>query len=135
MAIRVEWSDKYCIDHDIDVEHKRLFALANEVFALGDPKRELSQLKDAINALYQYMEVHFGNEERLMRQVGFPECDSHAAAHRAIIVRMNRLMTASRDLAELISDLRHLMTDWLLVHILTQDREIAAYAQHSSISQ
>ncbi len=135
MAITLQWSDKYCIDGNIDCEHKRLFELANNVFALVDPKWQMSDLKATVKALYEYMEFHFGNEQRLMRRIEFPEYDQHVAMHKALIVEMNRLMTTSRDLEEMVSKLRHLMVDWLLTHILREDRKIGVCRQLSEASR
>jgi len=129
MAITLKWSDAYCVDGNIDTEHKRLFELANQVFALIDPSRQVAELKDTINALYQYMEFHFGNEERLLRRVGFVGYHDHVRSHQAIIAEMNRVMKTSRDLDTLGDNLRHLMLDWVLTHVLREDRKIAAYTK------
>lgn len=132
MVITMQWSDEYCVDGNIDSEHKRLFELANNVFALVDPQRQIAELKDTINALYEYMGFHFGNEQRLMLKIGFLDYARHAAMHKAMIAELNRLMTTSRDLEELSSGLRHLMLDWLLAHILREDRKIAVYTKRSA---
>jgi len=132
MAITLQWSDDYCIDAEIDREHKRLFALANTVFALIDAKSQASELKDTIRALYEYLGSHFANEERLMRKIEFSDLDRHAARHREIVARMNRIVTSCRTLDQLNSQLRHLMLDWVVTHILRHDRAIALSRQRSA---
>jgi hemerythrin len=132
MSLTLQWSDAYCVDGNIDSEHRRLFELANKVFALIDPKRQMADLKDTINALYTYMEYHFGNEQRLMLKIGYLDYERHAAMHKAMTAELNRLMTASHDLEELTSGLHHLMVDWLLAHILREDRKIAVYTKRSA---
>jgi hemerythrin len=135
MAITVQWSDEYSVCGSIDAEHRRLFALANDVFKMGEPKPHYPKLKNTINALYEYMKAHFGNEERLMNKAGYPEYDRHVSMHKAIVAKMNELMTSSRNLEELHGSLRHLMLDWLLVHIQREDRKIGVFIQRSGASR
>lgn len=127
MTIAIQWSDDYSIDIDLDCDHKLLFELANAVFAIEDPKRQLPKVKDAVNALYEYMKVHFRNEQRLMEWSGYADGGTHVAQHNAIIRRTNELVTGSRNLDVLLSGLRHLLLDWLLVHILREDRKLGIH--------
>lgn len=128
MALALQWSDAYNIDARIDNEHKRLFELANDVFALVDPKRQVAELKNTINALYEYMDFHFSNEQRLMLKIGYLDYERHASMHKAMLAELTRLMTDSRDLDGLTTGLQHLMLDWLLRHILREDQRIALHA-------
>jgi hemerythrin len=135
MANSIQWSDEYCIDGNIDNEHRRLFGLANNVFEIIEPNLHASKLKDTVNALYEYMQFHFGNEQRLMYKIGYPEYEQQLAMHKTIIANLNALMTSSRSLAELHSNLQHLMIDSLLAHILREDRKIGTFIQRTTPSR
>jgi hemerythrin-like metal-binding protein len=78
------------------------------------------------------MGSHFGNGERLMREIGFSDLDRHAARHKEIVAKMNRIVTSCHTLEQLHSRLRHLMLDWVLTHILRHDRAIALSRHRSA---
>jgi hemerythrin len=134
MAITIQWSDEYSVHGSLDSEHRRLFALANDVFQIDEPNLQFPKLKNTINALYEYIKFHFGNEERLMNKIGYPEYDRQVAMHKAIIAKMNELMITSRNLEELHAGLQHLMIDWLLAHIRREDRKIGEFIRNSEVS-
>jgi hemerythrin len=130
MAIKIEWLDDYRVDGNIDNEHRRLFALANEVFEIIDPDLQAPKLKNAIRSLYEYLQFHFGNEQRLMCKIDYPEHDRQLAMHKAMIAEANEIMTSSHTLAELHVNLKHLMVKTFLAHILREDRKIGLFLRH-----
>jgi hemerythrin len=131
MAI-IEWSDDYRVDGNIDNEHRRLFTLANEVFEIIDPNLQAPKLKNAVKSLYEYLQFHFGNEQRLMCKIEYPEYDHQIAMHKAIIAEANEVMTSSHTLAELHASLQHLMVKTILAHILREDRKIGLFIRRKS---
>lgn len=133
MTVLIQWSDEYVIDPRLDDEHKHLFDLANTVFAIEDPLRQLAQVKDSVHALYEYLQVHFDHEEGVMETNQYPDYGSHVALHRVIIKNMNQLMTRCQSLHQLLSGLRHLMIDWVTVHIMRHDRRIGTHLQSAEV--
>ena len=128
MSLAFQWRDDYVVDGGpIDDEHKRQFELANRVFAFTNPSEQVDEVTDAVKQLYKYMEFHFDNEQKLMREVGFPEYEQHVQAHKTIINDMNGLLKTRSDLDQLVAKLRHAIVDWVVRHIMDEDKKIAEY--------
>jgi hemerythrin len=122
--MNIEWNDCYRVgDERIDLQHQRLFGLANAILRATD--QDTYKLA-AIN-LYGYIRKHFADEEALMREVHFPLYRAHVEMHNAMVSRFNAISQAigrgqwSRD------EIRAFMSDWLLHHIGTEDTQLAAH--------
>ena len=126
MALAVQWDEKYCVgDATIDGEHQTLFELANEVFAILNPAFEEERFKSAVKRLFQYVETHFRHEEELMAKIAYRGRAAHSQCHARIVARMQYALRSSKSQTELLDSLKHLMLDWVLRHILEEDRQIA----------
>lgn len=120
------WSAKYSINNaEIDTEHQRLFALANDVSAFAGNGENLPRIKAAIVALYDYVKIHFQHEEDYMVELGYPQYEEHQKLHEGIIAEMNAIMKHSGNLDMLVSKFKRLMNTWVLEHILNEDSRIA----------
>lgn len=68
----VKWSDDFKIgEAEIDKEHWGLFALINE---LGDRRAQgaiQASIESTIEALVDYIDVHFEHEERLLQEANY----------------------------------------------------------------
>ena len=62
-----------------------------------------------------------------MERVGYPDLERHRALHEAIVARMTRTMTAASNLETMMAELRHLILDWVVVHIQREDRKLVPY--------
>ena len=128
MSITFEWNDEYVLDGGpIDDEHRQLLKLADRVFSFTASSRQADEVTDTVKQLFTYMEFHFDNEEKLMREIGFCEYEEHVRAHQKIVNDMNALLKTCGDLDQLVAKLRHAMVDWVVQHILDEDKKIAKY--------
>lgn len=122
------WQADYAIgDPEIDAQHRMLFDLANRIVSLMDPQRSFSELKASIQALMDYIRVHFDAEEERMREWGYPDLAYHTGLHATIRQDMIRLLKESKNLEELKKDLDLLMSQWILVHILQEDSKLGLF--------
>jgi len=64
-------------DRTIDKEHQNLFNMANEVFKIEDPQRQIDNIRLLLHKLYDYMKYHFEHEEAIMSQIHFEELEYH----------------------------------------------------------
>ncbi len=125
MTTTFQWKEDYRIDGgSIDDEHRQLLALANDVLSIVDPRRQVEEVKEAVKGLYMYMEVHFGNEEKIQQEIGFPDHQRHVQLHKTIVIDMNQLMKNCDDLGDFVVRLRYAMIDWVVQHILDEDTKI-----------
>ncbi len=66
-----EWTPDMQIDNGlIDEDHKQLFIIANRVFEIDHPNKDVEDLKLAIRELYDYVQYHFGTRRKLYARIG-----------------------------------------------------------------
>src|ERR1035438_4801402 len=85
MQAMFEWKNEYSVNlASIDAQHKKLFAIAEELheaMRTGQTKPVLSKILDR---LVQYTVTHFAQEEGLMKLHGYPDFAAHKSAHEAL---------------------------------------------------
>lgn len=121
------WKDAYSIGNEtIDAEHRQLLELATDIASFARSGERLERIKAAIVRLYDYAKTHFHHEEEYMRSIAYPKLAEHEALHHAIIHEMNTIMQHSGNIDALVHKFKRLMVVWVIEHIITEDRKIAA---------
>ena len=122
----VKWSPEYETgNHDIDEDHRGIFALINDLndkVIVGVPE---SSIKTTLEALINYVNAHFEREETLMAACGYAELDAHKAEHRRLADRV-RFYKDCYDRGPEIFNMDDFMTflsGWLSDHILLADMD------------
>ena len=127
-----EWTHEMQIDHgQIDDDHQKLLAIANRVLDVEHPKWDAEDLRLAIQELYDYANHHFNREEDLMRKIGYPEVETHQEKHKSIISEMSHYLTISHHMNEILNNFRKLMNDWVITHIMEEDKKIRQFMESS----
>ncbi len=113
----------------LDEDHKRLFAIFNELHHAMEVGRARQVFADILERLGAYTIEHFAREEALMATTGYPSLDLHRHAHdraRAEVVAMQRRFAEGSDPAVMIDTLAFLQ-DWLKTHVLETDKRYVAH--------
>jgi hemerythrin len=124
-----EWSDIYSVGNEnIDKQHKQLFDIANrfaQAYAEGHGKDILASI---FAELLEYTQYHFADEERLMKEAGFPDFYQHKANHEKLIEVVLNLKKNFDDHQEGIEErIMDFLKMWLNGHILGMDRNYKSY--------
>jgi hemerythrin len=116
---------------EIDAQHQELFRRAERlVAALRTGDR--SEVLPLLAYLQEYVVLHFEAEERLMKRVGYPGQEGHAAAHRAFredFVAMVDDFKRSGPTALVALTIHNWLSDWLRKHIGGVDTELARFVR------
>ncbi|MGD9787527.1 MAG: bacteriohemerythrin [Sulfuricellaceae bacterium] len=121
----------------LDAQHAKLFALFRELRAVprdADPLTEYRLACKALHELVDYTRVHFGEEERLLEEAGYPHLDEHRAEHDRFLKRVSEL-EESMHFGEGVTSLNifcSLLEEWWTNHILKSDRQYVPYLQCAS---
>jgi hemerythrin len=110
-----------------DEQHREIFALVNglsDAVAGGDRGKVGKQL----DALINYVVMHFKTEEELLQKHGYPEFKAHKAEH-------DKLVNTCADLqkkfhagsAEVTADTAAFVQDWLVKHIPAIDKNYSSF--------
>jgi hemerythrin len=114
----------------VDAQHQYIFEQAarfEEAVNRGDPTYSLERL---FAALSDYARIHFETEERLMREMAYPDVADHVREHSEFTRRLSSLIPhfeAEGDSQALLAALSGLIDSWLTQHISSSDQRIADF--------
>ena len=119
-----QWDQsKYSIHNDaIDAQHKQLFDIAYRAGLLINKQAGSDEIKQILFELFEYMKVHFADEEAYMDSIGYPHLEQQRESHQEIISNMTSLIQNIRY--DFKQKLAIITQDWLIEHILKEDMQI-----------
>jgi len=122
------WDESFSVGVDyIDRQHMYLINLINrihEAIERFDPKATVETILD----MKSYTEVHFAEEEELMKQYGYPDLEAHVRQHQGFI-RKTEMFLNDLEAAPLAttSEVASFLLDWLVTHIQKVDAQYGTY--------
>ena len=113
----------------IDREHKRLFEIAENLYQLKCREfvtDKYDQIREILTELRDYTMTHFEHEETYMKSIGYKRMFSQLSQHDALRETISAwdLDAIDENQDEAIGDMLNLITDWLVNHILNEDKRI-----------
>lgn len=125
----LRWSDQYLVgDAVLDRQHRYLFDLINAFHDAFVERRERREVLRLLTQLIEYAESHFEEEERLMRESGYPALERHHAAHVRLYEQIFELNAKLEDRSlNPTYDTIAFLRNWLSDHILGNDLAIGAH--------
>lgn len=125
----MKWNDSFAIGIEaIDNQHKQIFerllALENSV-AKRDPWHILNYF---VTQLAEYMKFHLAVEEALLEIVQYPDRAVHGKSHLSIMEQITELEAQLKKNAS-GENLVGFFENWFVRHVLSGDREYAAYVE------
>jgi hemerythrin len=125
--VLVEWSDDFLVgNEEIDSQHKELVEMTNEFYAgcqMGGVMAKVYFMK-TIQGAVLYVKTHFSTEERIMREVNYPDLDAHKKQHEDFVSAVTRQIQVfeKEDNPNPSEFVKYLM-DWILQHIAETDKK------------
>ena len=119
------WEDKYSVGVvEIDNQHKRMFAVINELLDAINTNTAPEHLGHIIESLVQYKIFHFETEEKYFREFKYEEAESYTAKHH----EFNNKLTALKEkypeyTVEFAFELVDFLEDWLIDHLMVVDQK------------
>lgn len=128
----IKWSPLFATNIElVDEQHQKLFSLVNELAAIiKQGVQNVESLDQAFEALCEYANKHFSDEEEIMIREGVDE--RHLATqkmeHQSFIYDARRIrseMILDMDPHDQFSDLVQFVASWLIYHTLRTDQHMA----------
>jgi hemerythrin len=120
------WDDKYSLNvAALDRQHQRLFALFNELYEAMQQGKGPYVIEKVLTAVIDYTAYHFAFEENLLYRHGYAGTAAHHQEHLKLAQQAKELAIRARRHDVTPATLKFL-SDWLLNHILVEDRKFAA---------
>lgn len=113
----------------IDAEHKQLFEAINALLEACAQGKGRDQMTETVSFLNQYVERHFGDEERLQQSSGYPNYASHKTFHDGYKRQLNDSTQALLREGPTVKALGQVnqLAGVLVSHIRMEDRKLAKY--------
>jgi hemerythrin len=117
----------------IDLEHKRLVDLVNELHEYLVSGSSLNLINAVFEQIARHTGGHFRHEEKLMLESNYPDLTKHRLAHQELEKQIAELLRSIEAGAPVFSqDLVDFLKNWLVNHILTMDKALGEYLSKQS---
>ena len=119
----IQWSPTLETGIDvIDQQHKRIVDYINAL-RIAQGKGDRGAVAKTIDDVIDYTQSHFGFEEALMEDAGYPLLNAHKRVHELFIRRVAVLHQRFKSGEDIAQDLHNVLARWLITHIQTEDRQ------------
>jgi hemerythrin len=127
----IEWHENLSIGVlEIDIQHKLLF----EKFGSFLTACQSGADDDTVHRLFWFLEAyavtHFGDEEKLMQRIAYPDYLQHRKQHQEFAAEIGRIkerLKAEGPTQSLVSEMTRFISNWLIQHISQMDRAIGRF--------
>ncbi|MBU0688522.1 MAG: hemerythrin domain-containing protein [Gammaproteobacteria bacterium] len=124
MPWRLEWSPELSVHiPEIDAEHKHFIELINALNEAIAERMSLSEVRKRMQDVIDDAVAHFGHEEVLFIEWGYPEAEQHAREHAAaaniFTEIMKRIEKSEQDYDWVEAGLQ--VKQLLVSHLLNED--------------
>ena len=126
----LSWSEKFSIGvKQIDDQHRQLFELINNMYDKIKRDAEHSAPIEALDALLDYTNYHFKEEEIFMVKNDYVQYEQHKRVHdsltKQVIEYKNKFSQGKGDTGEFVRFLFY----WFTRHIMDQDKKIGKFME------
>lgn len=131
-TVIAHWQDEYLTgDARIDLEHKVLFDMVNDLHAAIQTAASPTQLQTMIRKMAEHTTEHFQHEEALMQAHDYPGYSRHKQVHDNLLEKVSRLLTQFDRQDTVLSDnLTEFLTEWLAHHIRGEDQNMIEFLRN-----
>jgi hemerythrin len=133
----VGWNKGYEIGNAyIDGQHRHLVGLLvnlKDFIVDNGLQAESGDIGNIVKSLADYTQIHFSGEQALMAKHSYPELNNHIRLHSVFVQAVDAFAAAAKagkaGEDEELHGLYDFLLQWLINHILQEDRKFAEYLQ------
>lgn len=130
--MRAEFSENLVTGNElIDTQHKELIDRINKLLDSCELDAGAVTAVKTLDFLADYTDFHFGAEENLQKEIGYPDYDKHKAQHEGFKQTIRELEEMLQEeegpSAAFIEKVEENVIKWFYTHIEGFDRSVAEY--------
>ena len=131
----IQWNEYFSVGvKAMDQQHMKFIDMLNACLQAQE-RGQLHEITfDTLKDMMSYLNRHFGDEEKMMRDNGYPDVDSHIQMHRNFVAKTNdfldRYVSERGAIAE---DMLGFLKDWFINHIVKIDKQYTDYMHDKGI--
>jgi hemerythrin len=132
---KLVWTEDFSVGvRVLDAQHKRIIGMMNSLIPFKEFQVDSKLLSGALTAITQYAKQHFKEEERLMKEHGYPDLDVQRSQHKQFLLKAMTFCTAeSPYVAGVPEKLQTYLKEWWNVHILEEDMKYKPFFQQRGV--
>ena len=132
----IQWTDEMSVSSsDLDGHHRMIIDCLNRLHPLLETGASDGEVAEVMASLEDFVLVHFAEEERVMKQAGYPDWRAHKDLHDKMYDVVFELKSGiQRGKSLNARQLFELLNDWLITHILGEDRKYVPYLMREDVS-
>jgi len=130
------WKDEYSVGiESVDDQHKYLVNLINRIKAAVEDNDSVA-IVDSVLDMKVYAEVHFNEEEALMRKTGYPALEQHAGLHRGFLNKADMFLDdLEKSPLAATAEVSTYLMNWLVLHIQKVDSQYAKFIKEKGFPE
>ncbi|MDD4911619.1 MAG: bacteriohemerythrin [Sideroxydans sp.] len=118
------WTDRLNVGIEvIDQQHRRIVEYINQLDDARSNNYSHEEIGFLINELVDYTISHFGFEESLQEEAGYPFLKAHQKVHELFTKRVADFQTRHNNGEDVTKGLNSLLVTWLFNHIKRDDND------------
>ncbi|MDA3834384.1 MAG: bacteriohemerythrin, partial [Spirochaetales bacterium] len=127
----ITWAATYSVGvPEMDNQHKELIKLINNLYRAMRDKKDVDSV---MHGVVQYTVRHFQDEEALMKSIQYPGLQQHLDMHKKVVSQVQQLAERVQSREKGIEKkLLIFLKEWLLNHIMKQDKRYGLYFKRQS---
>lgn len=120
---QIKWTEKFSVGvRKFDEQHKKLIGIFNQLDENFSGTFDKELTTNTLAEMTVYAWTHFQEEERLMKEFGYPDYEGHKKQHSAYQERVESFCIADlHQEGNLPNQLISFLRGWWMHHILEED--------------
>lgn len=121
----INWKSSMSVGVELlDNQHKQLLSLMNSLHEQMKKGQGRLSLPLVVKELASYAKVHFGSEERLMKNAQFPDFELHKVQHDLFIQKVANIERQLKENSLAVTfETMNFLHKWLVEHIQNTDQQ------------
>jgi len=131
----LNWNDNLNIGIlQIDVQHKNLVNMINQLYEAMSTGKGKEVVGKIVKEMAGYTITHFGTEEKLMQQHGYPELSQHKKEHELFVKKVQEFSSEIQKGNLIItSNVANFLKEWLIKHIQGTDKKYGPFLKEKGV--
>jgi hemerythrin len=119
-----EWKDKFSVHVDLmDKHHKKLLGYLTELQNELQEGNVTQKVGETLNALAEYTDFHFAEEERLLRAIDYPELATQLNQHAYFTNEVHEMNKQFKLGTLPTRSVLNFLWDWFVKHVTQEDHK------------
>ena len=124
----MQWDNAYSLGiKNIDDQHKHLFHIVDKIFSLQESRDVKGNIRTILHELFEYIKVHFKDEEEFMQSINFPDLAYHRELHEQLVKAVSTILSDPSRLDIIQTKMRIIAKQALIDHIVEEDLKYQQY--------